>query len=85
MDFIKKTTVVLCLLTCNTILHAQHTYKLVWSDEFNKDSVQDASKWNYEKSFVRNEDHQWYQPENAFCKNGLLQERNKIYNVSCFH
>ncbi|MBN8785878.1 MAG: glycoside hydrolase family 16 protein [Terrimonas sp.] len=72
MDFIKKTTVVLCLLTCNTILHAQHTYKLVWSDEFNKDGVPDSSKWNYEKGFVRNEEHQWYQPENAFCKNGLL-------------
>lgn len=72
MDFFKKTTVVLCLLTCNTILHAQHTYKLVWSDEFNKDGVPDSSKWNYEKGFVRNEEHQWYQPENAFCKNGLL-------------
>ena len=47
-------------------------YKLVWSDEFNKDGIPDPSKWDYEKGFVRNEELQWYQPENAYCKNGLL-------------
>jgi len=47
-------------------------YKLVWSDEFNKNGQPDSTKWNYEKGFVRNEEFQWYQPENAFCKNGYL-------------
>jgi beta-glucanase (GH16 family) len=47
-------------------------YKLVWADEFNKEGRPDSSKWDYEKGFVRNEEHQWYQPENAYCKNGLL-------------
>lgn len=47
-------------------------YKLVWSDEFNRDGRPDTTNWNYEYGFVRNEELQWYQPENAVCKNGLL-------------
>jgi len=47
-------------------------YKLVWADEFNKDGPPDSLNWNYEKGFVRNEELQWYQPENAVCKNGFL-------------
>jgi beta-glucanase (GH16 family) len=47
-------------------------YTLVWADEFNKDGMPDSANWNYEKGFVRNEELQWYQPENASCKNGLL-------------
>jgi len=47
-------------------------YKLVWSDEFNVNGKPDSSKWNYEYGFVRNHEHQWYQPENARCQNGLL-------------
>jgi beta-glucanase (GH16 family) len=47
-------------------------YKLVWSDEFNKNGQPDSTNWNYEHGFVRNEELQWYQPENAECKNGLL-------------
>lgn len=47
-------------------------WKLVWSDEFNKDGRPDSSKWNYEKGFVRNREDQWYQPENCYCSNGWL-------------
>lgn len=47
-------------------------YQLVWSDEFDKPGIPDSSKWNYEQGFVRNEELQWYQPENARCENGLL-------------
>jgi beta-galactosidase len=47
-------------------------YKLVWADEFNKDGPPDSTNWNYEKGFVRNEENQWYQPANAWCKNGIL-------------
>ena len=28
--------------------------------------------WNFERGFVRNEEAQWYQPENARCENGFL-------------
>jgi len=47
-------------------------YKLVWSDEFNADGKPDSSNWKFEHGFVRNEEAQWYQEENAYCKNGLL-------------
>lgn len=47
-------------------------YQLVWSDEFNTDGAPDSTHWNYERGFVRNHELQYYQPENAYCKNGLL-------------
>jgi beta-glucanase (GH16 family) len=51
---------------------AQDGYKLVFADEFNKDGFPDTSNWRYEKGFVRNEEMQWYQQDNAYCKKGLL-------------
>lgn len=47
-------------------------YKLVWADEFNKDGTPDSANWKYENGFARNHELQWYQPENATCKNGFL-------------
>jgi arabinan endo-1,5-alpha-L-arabinosidase len=47
-------------------------WKLVWSDEFNTNGPPNPANWNYERGFVRNNELQWYQPENAFCTNGLL-------------
>ncbi|OOV17360.1 family 16 glycosylhydrolase [Flavobacterium sp. LM4] len=47
-------------------------YQLVWSDEFTADGIPDEKNWNYETGFVRNQEAQWYQKENAFCKNGFL-------------
>ncbi|MVN91752.1 glycoside hydrolase family 16 protein [Mucilaginibacter aquatilis] len=47
-------------------------YKLVWADEFNYKGAPDSSNWSYERGFERNEEAQWYQPENAWCENGLL-------------
>jgi len=47
-------------------------YELIWSDEFNKDGKPDPNNWTYERGFVRNEELQWYQPDNARCENGLL-------------
>ncbi|MBN1844419.1 MAG: family 43 glycosylhydrolase [Sedimentisphaerales bacterium] len=47
-------------------------YELVWSDEFDADGRPDPNNWTYERGFVRNEELQWYQPDNAFCRDGLL-------------
>lgn len=47
-------------------------YKLVWADEFNKAGAPDSTAWKYEEGFVRNHEQQWYQPQNAVCKKGLL-------------
>ena len=46
--------------------------KLVWNDEFNNDGKPDSSVWIYERGFVRNQEMQWYQPDNANCINGVL-------------
>lgn len=73
-DFVAKSGLLFLSFTVlyNSIVHAQEKYKLVWSDEFNKDGRPDSIKWNYEKGFVRNEELQWYQPENAYCRKGKL-------------
>jgi beta-glucanase (GH16 family) len=47
-------------------------YKLVWSDEFDVDGTPNSKNWNYEKGFVRNNELQWYQSNNASVKGGLL-------------
>lgn len=47
-------------------------YKLVWNDEFNNEGQPDPTVWSFEKGFTRNEELQWYQPDNAYCKNGVL-------------
>ncbi|MFD2581051.1 family 16 glycosylhydrolase [Pedobacter vanadiisoli] len=66
--------------------YASEGYKLVWHDEFEKDGIPNPANWTYEKGFVRNEELQWYQAENAFCKDGKLiiearkeQKPNPLY------
>jgi beta-glucanase (GH16 family) len=59
-------------------------YQLIWKDEFDKTGKPDTSNWRYEHGFVRNEELQWYQPENASCKNGVLLiegKREKVKNT----
>lgn len=59
----------------NGQMHSNDTaghYKLVWADEFNKTGPPDSAAWKYEEGFVRNHEQQWYQPQNAVCKNGVL-------------
>ena len=46
--------------------------KLVWQDEFNENGKPNPKFWKFEKGFVRNEELQWYQEENATCQNGVL-------------
>ena len=47
-------------------------YELVWADEFDRDGEPDPKKWTYERGFVRNQELQWYRPENASISRGLL-------------
>ena len=46
--------------------------ELVFSEEFNNTGKPDAAIWNYENGFKRNEELQWYQSDNANCKDGRL-------------
>jgi beta-glucanase (GH16 family) len=47
-------------------------YKLVWADEFNTNGAPDSANWGYENGYVRNHELQWYQKDNAVCRDGLL-------------
>src|SRR5512143_3461223 len=46
--------------------------RLVWSDEFDREGRPDPRNWTFERGFVRHEEAQYYQPENARVENGLL-------------
>ena len=63
-----------CCAACTLTEPPQHYegWELVWHDEFNQDGVVNEKSWSFEKGFVRNKEQQWYQEDNAFCKDGLL-------------
>jgi beta-glucanase (GH16 family) len=47
-------------------------WKMVWHDEFDHDGKPDPANWDYERGFVRNNEAQYYQPDNASCRGGML-------------
>lgn len=49
----------------------QIEYELIFEDEFDG-TLPNPDNWGFEHGFVRNEELQWYQEENAFCEEGLL-------------
>jgi beta-glucanase (GH16 family) len=52
---------------------------LVFREEFNYSGEPDPKVWTFENGFVRNEELQWYQKENALVLNGsLLIEAKKV-------
>lgn len=58
-------------------------YNLVWADEFEKGTKPNSEFWSYEHGFVRNEELQWYQEDNAKLQEGMLViegRREKIKN-----
>ena len=56
--------------------YADEGYHLVWADEFDHEGAPNPANWTYETGFVRNEELQWYQPENAHVAGGLLDHRS---------
>ena len=54
------------------VYDSESPYVPVWSDEFDGDGAIDTSKWDFEEGFVRNQELQWYQSENAFQEDGYL-------------
>ena len=55
-------------------------YILVWHDEFENDGAPNPMNWSSEEGFVRNKEAQWYQPENAWCRNGILTITARLEN-----
>ena len=62
---------------------AVQQYQLVWADEFDADGPPDPANWTFEHGFVRNQELQWYQPQNARVEGGLLRieaRRERVAN-----
>lgn len=69
------TTIAALLLTLPLISETANSqdYELVWSDEFNEDSL-DTDTWNFWEGTAYNNELQYYTPrsKNAYIKNGKL-------------
>lgn len=64
-------------------------WRLVWSDEFDRDGLPDPAKWSYEEGFIRNRELQYYTRErweNARATGGLLilEARRERYRNALF-
>ena len=60
-------------------------YKLVWADEFNVEGPPDPNVWSFEHGFKRNDELQWYQEDNATCRDGMLvieARRERVRNTN---
>ena len=66
----------------NTVETPSYEWQLVRSDEFNNNGLLDSTVRNYENGFVRNQENQWYQPENVYCRDGklIIEARNESDN-----
>lgn len=84
MKHATTTKTLLAALCCMASAHLQaQDYRLVWSDEFGVDGPP-ADVWTYEQGFVRNEELQWYQPDNASVSGGCLvieARREDVHNT----
>ncbi|AUD01957.1 beta-glucanase [Spirosoma pollinicola] len=65
------------------------SWRLVWADEFDTNGPPNPKNWVFETGFVRNNEYQWYQAENAHCENGVLiiegkreQRSNPFYKAN---
>ncbi|MEY8244927.1 BNR-4 repeat-containing protein [Heminiphilus faecis] len=67
-----KAVLLSAAIACTGTARAADDWELIWSEEFDRDGAPDSTVWNYETGFVRNGEAQWYQPENAYCRNGKL-------------
>jgi beta-glucanase (GH16 family) len=47
-------------------------WRLVWADEFDAEGPPDPRNWTFETGLVRNHELQWYQAQNAVCREGRL-------------
>lgn len=50
----------------------EEKWQMVWHDEFDIDGKPNDRIWSFEHGFVRNNEAQWYQDDNAWCERGLL-------------
>ncbi len=56
-------------------------WQLIWHDEFDETGTFNRERWQAEQGFVRNEEDQWYQADNAYQQNGLLIIEGRIDSI----
>jgi beta-glucanase (GH16 family) len=67
--------ITLGFILCQASAAKLPSWKLVWSDEFDKPGAPNTAKWSYEKGLVRNQEKQYYTEkrlENARVEHGKL-------------
>ncbi|MEM9064068.1 MAG: glycoside hydrolase family 16 protein [Planctomycetota bacterium] len=67
-----QTLVLAALLWVGDAVPELPGYELVWAEEFSIDGRPDPTNWGFERGFRRNHELQWYQPENALVRDGML-------------
>jgi len=75
--------ILVLLLSASVQAQQQDSLQLVWHDEFDYNGAPDSTRWQYEYGFVRNQELQWYQPQNARVIDGVLQivgRRERVEN-----
>jgi beta-glucanase (GH16 family) len=70
-------------------MQKSNKWKLIWSDEFDKNGLPNPKKWGYEEGLIRNHELQFYtkqRRENARVENGnlILEARKELYKGSKF-
>ena len=56
-------------------------WQLVWHDEFDGTGPLNTEVWKAEHGFVRNEEYQWYQEQNAYRQDGILVLEGKLDSI----
>jgi len=67
---------------CASRAPVDSSWKLKWADEFDTPGAPNPANWGFEQGFVRNQELQWYQPNNATVANGLLTIAARRQQVS---
>lgn len=60
-------------LSLSSFAQPADSLRLVWHDEFDYTGIPDTTRWSFEHGFVRNQELQWYQSQNARVIGGVLQ------------
>ena len=75
---------VACMYSFNVAAQTtKEEWQLIWHDEFDTDGRPDSTKWGYERGFVRNNEAQWYAPENVFQHDGRLVIEARSADFPC--
>jgi len=78
------------LLVVLPLAAAEPGWKLVWSDEFDRDGAPDPAKWGHEVGYLRNNEEQYYTSgrlENARVEKGhlIIEARKEVYQLGKDH